>query len=243
MTMKKLTCLLFYSAITGCLFAQQNTVIDSSLTSDVATYARQVFDSRRGNELPLFNGIRHQLYSPSVEGLPYFQSLNWYTGSVVYDDILYQNIIMRFDQVKDELVVAQGKMSAIYISLFSPRVKEFSFEGMSFIRLNDTTRQSSLQSGFYQQLVKGKATALFRNAKSIDEKIEGTTLLHVVRDHTRYYIMKDDKYYWIRSTSDLLDALKDHRREVQQFISESRLKFRREPNQTIIAATEFYNKL
>jgi hypothetical protein len=241
-TMKKLTCLLVFNVLTCYLFAQQ-AASDSSLISDAAAYVRKMYDHKRNNELPIYNGLRHQLYSASLEGIPYFESLDWFTGSVVYDDVLYDSIILRYDQVKDEVIVAQDRSTAVFISLYSPRVKGFSFNGIKFIRISDTTGYSSLRSGFYQQLVKGKATVLTRNAKTIDEKIDGTTLTYVVKNNVRYYIRKDDQYHLIKNQGDLLDVLKDHRKEIQKFLSDSELKYRREPKQTIIAVTEFYNQL
>src|SRR5688572_26479276 len=105
-TMKKLTCLLVFNVLTCYLFAQQ-AASDSSLISDAAAYVRKMYDHKRNNELPIYNGLRHQLYSASLEGIPYFESLDWFTGSVVYDDVLYDSIILRYDQVKDEVIVAQ----------------------------------------------------------------------------------------------------------------------------------------
>lgn len=235
--MVKLTLLLFACVITGCLSAQQSYK-DSS-----AGYVRKIYDVQRGSELPLYNGTRHQLYSASIDGLPYFESLEWYIGSVVYDDVLYDNIIMRYDQVKDELVIAQDKITGVYISLFSPRVKEFSISGVRFVWLSDTSGKSSLKPGFYQQLTKGKLTAYTRNAKEIEEKLENTTILQLIKNNIRYYILKDGVYHSVRNANDLLDVTKEHRKEVQQFISGKQLKYRRDPKQTIIAVTEFYNQL
>jgi hypothetical protein len=240
--MKKLTALFFCSVITGGLYAQDSIIDSSSLRATV--YTRKVYDARRNSELPLYNGLRHQLYPVSIEGIPYFQSLDWYTGSVVYENMLYENVTMRFDQVKEELVVTPDRELGVFISLFSPRVKEFSFSGTKFIRLTrDTAGRSSLQTGFYEELVTGKLAVYLRNQKEIDEKIEGTTITRVVDEHHRYYILKDGTYYHIRNQNDLLDIVKDHRREVQQFMSKNQLKYRRSPKETLITVIQFYNQL
>jgi len=240
--MKKLTALFFCSVITGGLYAQTG-IMDSSFLRATA-YTRQVYESRRSSELPLYSGLRHQLYPSSIEGNPYFQSRDWYKGSVVYDNVLYENVTMRLDQVKEELVVSYDESSGVFISLFTPRVKEFSFGGSRFERMvHDTAGKSALQTGIYEVLVTGKLTAMLRTVKEIEEKIEGTTLYRVVDEQNRYYVLRDGVYHPIRKQSDLIDIVKERRKEVQQYLSKSQLKFRREAKQTIIAAIQFYNQL
>lgn len=209
-----------------------------------SAYTRQVYEARRSSELPLYTGMRHQLYPKSIEGNPYYQSRDWYKGSVVYDHILYENITMRFDQVKEELVIAHDESSGVFISLFTPRVQEFSFGGAKFERIvTDSGGKAALRTGIYEKLVTGKLTAIVRTVKEINEKVEGTTLYRVISEGSRYYVLRDGVYYPIRKQGDLMDIVKERRKEVQQYLSKSQLKFRREPRETIIAVIQFYNQL
>jgi hypothetical protein len=240
--MKQLTALFFCSVITGGLYAQTGDIDSTSLRA--TAYTRHLYETRRNIELPLYNGLRHQLYPSSIEGNPYFLSKDWYKGTVVYDNVLYHDITMRFDQVKEELVITNDESSGIFVSLFSPRVKEFTFAGSRFVRLiHDSLGKSSLRTGIYQELVTGKLTALVRTIKEIDEKIEGTTLFRIIDEENRYYVLVDGVYHPIRNQGDLMDMVKERRKEVQQYLSKSQLKFRREPKETIIAVIQFYNQL
>ena len=59
---------------------------------------------------------------------------------------------------------------------------------------------------------------------------------------TRYYMLKDGKYKMIRSKKDLMNLLKEHRREVNQALSNLKLKYRKNAQQNIVAATDAYNQ-
>jgi len=46
----------------------------------------------------------------------------------------------------------------------------------------------------------------------------------------------------IRSKKDLMNLLKEHRREVNQALSNLKLKYRKNAQQNIVAATDAYNQ-
>jgi hypothetical protein len=227
--------------LTGSLCAQQGYT-DTSLLSPGIRHLRQVYDAQRGDESAVYNGIQHFPYSPAIEGIGYFRSTDWQKGSVVYEDILYTNIFMKYDEVKEELVVTPDEKGGLFVSLFSPRVKEFSFSGVKFIRLGMPGDGTSLPEGFYRQLAAGKVTAFVRVTKTIREIIEGTTITRKFEDKIRYYVLADGMYTPVRNTSDLLDAMKGHRKEIQRFLGDQKLKYRKNPEQTITAAVKFYNQ-
>lgn len=239
--MKNFACLICFFFSLWHLEAQEGHK-DSSAADRAAVYAKQMYDSRRADESSLYNGIQFYPYLASIEGIAFFQSPNWQTGSLIYDNIRYDNISLKFDMVKEQVVVAPDKEGGLYISLFSPRVKEFSFAGIKFVRLGKPGDGSGLPEGFYQQLVSGKLTALARKTKTIVEWIVDQTIMRRFDSITRYYVQKDSVYHPIMNASDLFDLVKDRKKEVQQFLSSRKLKYRREPEKTIISAIEFYNQ-
>ena len=50
---------------------------------------------------------------------------NLQKGWVIYDQVLYENIQMKYDLFKDQLMVAPKGLSGIAIGLFSPRISDF----------------------------------------------------------------------------------------------------------------------
>jgi hypothetical protein len=214
----------------------------SAVTDSSAEYAKQIYHAQRGEESALYNGINHEGYSRSIEGHAYFESADWQRGSVVYDHILYENIMMKYDLFKDQLIVTSRETGGMFITLFSPRVQQFSFPAYHFIRIDKTSGSFSLSPGFYQQLVQGKLIAYAKRIKTISERIEDRTFYQKFEETAKYYLFKDGNYYPVKNEGDILTVVRDRRKEVQQFLSGKNLKYRKNPEGTITAAAQFYNQ-
>jgi len=220
--------------------AQEN-IADTALLAKLHD-TRRTYDKERGNQLAVFNGIQHYPYSPTIDGIAYFQADEWKKGSVVFNDISYEDIFMKYDLVTDQLIVTPHYEGGLFMSLFSPRVKEFSFGGNRFVRLTRESTNGEMSDGFYQVLSSGKVTAFARTQKFIEEKVDITGISRWFEMKTRYYILKDGKYKMVRSKNDLMNLLKEHRKEVNQALNNLKLKYRKNVQQNIVAATDAYNQ-
>lgn len=212
---------------------------DSTLVWNAVSYIKEVYNSSLNVELPIFNGRQHYVYSSLIEGNAYYPYDEWREGTVVYDGIAYNNILIKYDILKDEVIISSSE-SRIFIALFTPRVKEFSFFGFKFINLKKGNKLL-LPEGFYQVLAEGQATVLAKATKTIKEEIINNELNRKFEQETRYYIVKGDKYHYIRNKESLLGSLQEKRKAVQDFISKRKLRYRRQREETIVAAAKFYN--
>jgi hypothetical protein len=233
--------LVVFMMLASCCLQAQQSFTDSSLISRVHD-TRVLYDKGRGNQLAVFNGLQHYPYSASIEGIAYYPVDEWKKGSVVFSGILYEDIFMKYDVVKDELIVTPNYDGGLFIALYSPRVKEFSFGGRKFVRMTREMTDGALAEGFYQELSKGKVTAYQRTQKFIEEKVDITGISRWFEEKTRYFMLKEGKYKPIRNKNDLTNLLKEHRREVTQAMSRLNLKYRKNVQQNIIAATDAYNQ-
>lgn len=220
----------------------QQYAADSVVTNSSIDYAKHLYFTQRGEEASIYKGVHHIGYPVSIEGNAYFQSADWQTGSVLYDHILYENIEMRYDLYKDQLIVTPQEQGRMFISLFSPRVTKFSFSGFNFIRIGNSDEKTSPAPGFYLQLASGKLTMLAKKSKVISERIEGRTFLQKFDETVKYYLLKDSVYYPIKNKKDMLAAVKDKKKEVQQFLSKNKLNYRKGREKTLVAVAEFYNQ-
>ena len=214
---------------------------DSATVSGATEYAKLYYNQKRGNQSSIYNGLLHHSYPSYMEGNAYFLIDSFQRGTVIYEDIFYENILMNYDVVTDQLVVIANQTS-MPLSLFSPRVKEFSFSGLNFFyedEKNDIV--TSLPKGYYQELVKGRATAICKTTKIILESIKDNKVHYEFEQHKRYYILKDSSSYLIKNKKDLLGVLKDQKKGIQEFMRTKKLKFRKNKEKTIAAVTQFYN--
>jgi hypothetical protein len=213
---------------------------DSVVVAQSADYAKNIYNLQREDDLPIYNGIQHFPYSSAIDGIAYFQSDSWQKGTVIYENVFYNDILMKYDLVTDKLIVSNPK-GGIFISLFSPRIKEFGFSGFKFIRL-EKSEKIPVSTGFYQVLAEGKATLLVKTIRTISEQIVDNAIYRKFEQTIRYYILKDGIYHPVSNKNGLLNVLKEKRKAVQDFISQKSRNYRKNTENTILAAVKFYNQ-
>lgn len=239
------TLLFFVFLSFGSNFIQSQTFYSDSIrvSHTVRTdFAKNIYFLERGNETALYNGVLHYGYSADIKGIAYYNSQDWQRGEVVYEGILYKSVLMKYDLVKDQLIIIFNDTSGVSIGLFSHRVKQFAFSGSTFIRL-DNNNDRIMQSGFYRQLTVGKVIALARAKKIIAEKIIDNRIARNFEESTKYYVLKEGNYFYIQNKNDLLNVLKDHKKEVQGFMKKNKFKYRKKSEETIVSVVDFYNHL
>ena len=82
---------------------------------------------------------------------------------------------MKYDLVTDQLILNTGETGGVSLALYSPRVRAFSFSGLTFIYIQDTALQSPLPEGFYQVILNGRVSVIIKNRKSINEETTSST--------------------------------------------------------------------
>jgi hypothetical protein len=240
--MRKIPLLIACLAWAVVFHAQQNAT-DSSVIAKAIDYAKVKYDSQRARESAIYNGIQFYPYLHTIEGIPFFWSADWQTGTIVYDNVVYRDMYLKYDLVKDQVVITPDDKGGLFIALFGPRVSEFSFLEYKFLRLGKPGDGSLLPEGFYRILTRGKVSAFSKKIKWIFEQVADQTIYRRFDEKTKYYILKDGVYYNIRKGGELLDLLQGHKKEVQQYLAGKKLKFKRAPEETITAAVEYYNQL
>jgi hypothetical protein len=190
----------------------------------------------------LYNGPFHYSYPILTRGSPYFSGDAWQKGSVTYEDIIYDDVLMKYDLVKDQLIVMIEEQGRLPLELFSPRIKEFSYNGLKFIYI-PRNFPLSLKEGFYQQLSNGKITALCKSENTLEEIIVDNEIKWRISQKKRYFIIDNKHSRTINRQKDLMEAVKDHRQQISNYLKERKLKFKKNKEQVIVAATDLYNKL
>jgi hypothetical protein len=231
-------CLLLFSLNGNC----QVYYNDSALVSGSSKYVINFYNKARHDFNPLYNGLVHYSYTNIDEGTPYFSGEKWYKGSVIYEDYIYDSVLMKYDLVKDQLIVVAEENNRMPLELFSPRVKEFSYAGLKFLFIPGNG-ELSLKEGFYQQLSNGKIMALCRTENTIEEVIVGDHLERKITQRKKYYIIDNNRLRTINRQQDLMDAVKKHRQQINDHLRAKKLKFKKNKQLIITAATDLYNKL
>lgn len=218
--------------------AQTDTFLQSAIKNTVLLYNQYAAE-----QSALYNGSEYKGYDPGIKGDAYFQSGEFTKGTLLYDGGFYENLLLLYDVVTDQVITPHFNKIP-YIALVSNKVQEFSFLNQKFIHITpDSTNKGVIVPGFYNVLFEGRAGLLARRVKTIQESVsqEGVTKEFIANNN--YFIRKNGTYHSITSESAMLAVLNDHKKELQQFLKSSNIRFKKDPEQALIRTVQYYNAL
>jgi hypothetical protein len=219
---------------------------DSTIRSAAVYNAVQQYHRFIGNEAPLYNGRQYAEYESRIhEGHPFFQARDFHQASILYDGILYENIPLKFDLVKKNIVI-QAPSGGFNVIVLEDKVSYFEVQGHKFIRLTkDSAGRKLLSTGFYDLLYDGKSIQLLKKeTKRILEDPNGYDgLRRSIKDVADYYIGKAGVYYTANSKSRVLDLLKDQKPALRQYIRKNKLKFRADKENDLVKLIAYYDSI
>lgn len=219
-------------------FAQQAFVQDTARQSAIQTAVALSMQMPR-EASPLYNGTEYIKYSPTFKGHAYFFSDDWQNASILYDGVFYSDVPALLDIVNDELIIRHFN-GFISIKLVKEKIDQFAISGHNFINISaDSTY--SMQPGFYDRLYNGNAVLLVKRSKKLIQNVALTEIESRFEQKQYYYILNKGKRYSINNTASLLRALGDRRKDVQQYLRKNKLKFKQDPETTLIKAITFYD--
>jgi hypothetical protein len=201
-----------------------------------------------GQESRLYNGPEYHPYDRNIKGSALFplDAETWATGKVNYDGIDYEGVPLMYDIYKDVLVALLYNHFSMYI-LQSDRVRDFTFSGHHFIRINADSLvndRADISTGFYEQLYKGKTAVLVKWVKTIQHSTSITTILetYFIENHD-FYLLKGNTYYKVNSKGAFLDALKDKKPALQKYLKDNHINFRQDPATAMAILAAYYDRI
>ena len=229
--------LLFFYFITAMSFAQLPLHPSNEGNGNTKTF--QIYDSLLGENLPVLNGVLYKDYRATLSaGHPFYNIPNPVKGKIEYDGIVYKNLSLLLDIVKENLIINNNNLLVIVIK---ERLSDFSIANERFKFLPPKNIQK-IPSGFYKILFQGTKTAVYaRPIKTIAEDLtNGRVAQLLIKESINYYISKNNKFQKITNKRMLVNLLKDEKREVKKFLRENHFSTFEEQ---IAATTAFYEKL
>ncbi|HVU58322.1 MAG TPA: hypothetical protein VHD83_24845 [Puia sp.] len=233
-----LLCFLFPAGIRA-QFSQNDSLIESTAYNNAVSLYHAYLKPEPG----LFRGKRYREYSYQLaEGHPFFGDGKMHKGSVLYDSVLYQDLMLWYDMVKDQLVMT-SPYGAYKIYLIGNQVDSFTIGDHIFIHQKDSLNPSAPRRGFYEQLYKGQISVLKKNKKVIHEDLQLSGVRQFIDSSLSYYIKKGDTYYSIGNKRSLSHALKDRSKDLNKFLRQNKLKVRKDLENTLIKVAAWYDGL
>lgn len=190
----------------------------------------------------LYNGPIYSGYDRHAQGHPFFLSDSLLNGSVHYAGVLYPDIPLSYDMVQ-QIVIMQDKRKDLRFQLNTEQIRYFILAGRFIIRLiPDSTAANAPAPGFYEQLYKGRATALARHEKVVKEIGKADENLSRYREYDTWYLEINDRYYLIRNDRSLTAAFGGEGSHVRDLLRKNHIRFKKDPAVALAKAAEFYTQ-
>ena len=242
----------FFLLITGmfCIVINTRTVAqsapgDSSSQQNALNNTLSLFYSSVGKQSPLFNGKEYYFYDPTIKGNAYYADVNAFTpGSVFYNNIHFTGVPMLYDIYGDAVVVLLYNHFTKY-SLIKDKVASFDFLDHHFVRIDTVTFLNNpvIQPGYYDELYSGHLQVLAKHSKNIQTSSSGQTSESYFNYEKDYFIRKNNIYYSFSGQGALLVILKDKKKEIQKYLKENQIKYRRNPEEAMVKIASYYDHL
>lgn len=217
--------------------ADSTTPYNAAINNAIKTYQRF-----RGTESNLYIGPALEQSNFAGKGSPYFGTGDWFTGSVFYDGTLYENVMLKYDLVLDQLVVLNpNTRNAFY--LFRPRVDDFYLGERFFVNLKKEKNKSAPAEGFYEQLTDGPITLLRKYTKSYQENFFAGNIEQRYDEKNRFYALKDETYHEVSNAASLYALCGNYGKQIKDGLKKQNLASDNNTEQIFRAIAQQYNQL
>lgn len=236
-----LTATFFYTCKVWSQTAQADTLNYLNAVKNAKTLYQQFIDPPTG----LYNGAEYADYAYQItEGHPFFESADFNSGSVVYDGILYENVRLLYDIVKEEVVI-KDPFEIYKIALINERLSEFTLSNHTFVRLvENDSGNAVINTGFYEVLYSGTTGVYKKQKKKVQENVAfANGIKRYVVETSNYFILKDHKFYPVNNKRSLLSLFKNKDNEIQQFMRKNKLNMRKNKGIALTKAVAYYDEI
>lgn len=215
-----------------CAFAQNNqTSVENSLV--------QSFNRQLANQSRLLNGVSYVDYAGKLDGNAFLYDNNDFVkATLVYDDIEYTDVPIVYDVVKDKVVTLLPNGYTKY-SLLNDRLASFTLRNEKFIYFVPKDSTASQIPGFYKLEHEGQASVLVKYSKTVKEIVDSYGARKKFTGKVDYYILSNDKLQRVNRDSDIHKILGLDKGDLKQHLKAKNLKFRKQPEQTLVEAVSF----
>ncbi|MBD2723455.1 hypothetical protein [Hymenobacter armeniacus] len=228
------------------LTAAGQAPVDATVNQSVATVQRQYAVSFVGHP-ELFSGSEYvdyaKRYYESIRH-QFFLTPEAKPGGVQYNGQYFANQQLTYDVVLDQ-VVLRLPASPLQLRLLNEKVEHFTIGGHYFVRyVADSVKGENIRTGYYEVLNEGRTQLLARRAKRKQENIAQRQITVKFLPAERLFLKKGGVFFLVKSKRAALKVLADKNKEVQQYLRDQKLGFKRAQFETSLRRlTDYYKGL
>jgi hypothetical protein len=195
------------------LFAQSSTSIP----------IEEWFDYKVGQQnLDINNGKLLLNYDKILNKVDRFYFREYQSGTVIYDNQVYYNLILNYDLLNDDLILKpSGESDKNPIILNKSKVKSYSINQKNYINLSyGNSTLPEFINGFYEENFKeSKIIYYIKHVKNKKNLINDSNLYDDFISNRYYFIFYKNTYHEISSRKDVIEILPEYKKIINEYYS------------------------
>ena len=237
--MKRSLCSFFLSFlfVTSFSYAQDSRQIQTISTEDIRSYLSQVADyaiiySGRIEDPYLLNPINH----------PYLDTSAFHAGTLCYNDIIYENVMLRYDMYRENILAKHSRLP-YGVELNKEKVSWAIFNGYKLIVPKEVDWTNVPDNRFLILLHEDTYPVIKIAGASLQNRVNNDKIEYYFNFNNQYYICVNGVCYPLKNKRSILDLFLDKKRELNQYIKQVGLNFRKNPDVAFVELTKQYARL
>lgn len=206
--------LLALSIDAQCLYETHSLAGKSEFLPTIIDYLEQVKESS-----PVYSGERYIAEGWDNDQHPYFLNNEWNEGSLVYDEVFYPKVFLRYDLVKDQLIATYD--FAVATILEQDRVSSFELGGYEFVKPQELKEEAV--SAYYELRYCGEFPLLKQWKKNRIEINQYPIVKVTFESKNQLLLQKDQQLQKVRSKTSFLSLFPAQKDSFKKIIKERKL--------------------
>jgi len=188
----------------------------------------------------LYYGSIYEGY-PRANNHPYLTDILFAQARLSYQQIIYPEVLLKWDLHRDELIVQSPDFRNIV--LFPEKVALAELHGKQVIYFRSDSLPGCPPTGYYFLLHSGDCKVMGKTSAKMIEKIIPGRIERHFEFKTRYYLFKNGEYHLIRNKKSVINQMLPFAKEIRGFIASNHLNFRKDKELFLIRTVSEYEKL
>lgn len=185
------------------------------------------YDSKVGKENLDINKGRILLnYDRVLNNNDRFYFSEYKLGSVVYDNQIYNSVLLNYDILNDNLILKpNGEFDKNPVTLIKEKLEYFYIDEKKYVNINySENKLPEFMHGFFEEKTIGtNFIFLIKHSKNKSSVIKNDQLIDDFTKTTSYFIKYKNNYHEVKSKKNILLFLPEYKKSINEFYSNNQL--------------------
>jgi len=235
----------FFLTVTSLFFTSaiaQPSLNDTSFFLVSIHNAISQYESAVDRQRLFYNGSSYAQPESSGDSHPFFPSEDYIDATIQYDGNTFYRVPVLFD-INSHLLITDSPNGSQFV-INPHKLEYFSIQDRYFKFFTNGDAASSLpSSAFYEILYHGNTRLLALYDKNIQEKITGREIEIYFEERTRYFVLKNERYYSVRNKHSILKLFSNQKQALKSLIRKENINFKADKAQALAHVAELYDSL